>query len=569
MASTAVPLGHKFTAVLLAAAVGGGVYAWLRYHSMQTASTAELSFDMHAARRVDPGFIQAHDPAVAFAQSVLTDQRLAALTKDAYLSTSGMMSRVGEFRSRLELSQPSGQTLDVRFRDADPDKAVDAANAIANALASWTPSPDGPAAITEPTAGGSTQPASAQAPAVKTQPAAPAHAAAPAPNPVVRHENPAAGSLASGLGALQAQLSSTNTRLDEIEHGQGTRGRAYAKSEEQQVLRSQVGAAVQKADELRSQATGSDRERMGEIHEALVSVLSGHSVGVSASEVRRERDALARAIAVVGQQRQEVEKEASASDVASSPAEDAAPPAPAAAPAAPASSGTGTGAISESNLSANGTTTPASSDDAAQSPPPAGGADAAMLDPLHVEKLAGAAGPLVWWPAAAAGVLCGLLYWMIAALRQPKYDDYETVVDSGPSYGRFITPDEPSAPAPPPPPPVVETAPVAGPVGLFERGSQRRASFTYEPTPEERRAAAEGRHGEPGRAVADPEAAAVEAQGATVVEEEKVVEIDPWADLMEKALSQTEIGRKLQSPADEARSKEADAQRARTNRLAG
>lgn len=579
MSSSSVPLGHKLTAVLLAAAVGGGVYFWFSRRAVQQGATAELSFDMHAARRIDAGFVQAHDPAVVFAQSILTDQKLADLSKSAYLSTSEMMSRVGEFRSRLELTQPAGEMLDVHFNDPDSARAVETANTVAHALTTWAPSPDGPAPITEPTPAAEAQPAPPKAAAAKAQPAAPAHA--PAPKPAVQHEDAAAGSMASALVALQAQLSSTNAKLDQIARGEGARGRAYAKFDEQQLLKTQAAAAEQKVADLRAQATGSDRDRLGTIHQALASILSGHAVGVSSGELQRERDALTRAISVVEQQRQAVEKEASAStgagaDASSSSADqnagntDAgntnagnAAPRPAASP----SSGAASGAITESNLSADGSAAPgsgaAANGAASQSQTAAmpQGADAAMLDPLHVVRLAGSAAPVVWWPAVVAGLVCGLLYWVIAAVRQPRYEDFESVGDVSPSYGRFITSDAPSVPEPAP-------AIAPEPPAPYERGPQRRASFMYESTPEERRREAEGLPAVEERS-ADP--VEVSDVRATAIFEEKVVQIDPWMDLMEKALSETEIGRRYQSPADEgAKKKEDDPRRpGRPDRLAG
>jgi hypothetical protein len=47
---------------------------------------------------------------------------------------------------------------------------------------------------------------------------------------------------------------------------------------------------------------------------------------------------------------------------------------------------------------------------------------------------------------------------------------------------------------------------------------------------------------------------------------EKVVEIDPWTDLVQKALSETDIGRKFETPADRA---DAAARNDEDQRLAG
>ncbi|MFP5227080.1 MAG: hypothetical protein ACLGXA_05580 [Acidobacteriota bacterium] len=582
MSFSAVPLGHKFTAVLLAAAVGGGVYTWFRRDAVQKASTSELSFDMHAARRIDAGLVQAPEPAVVFAQSVLTDQKLAELSKTAYLSTSGMMSRVGEFRSRLELTQPSAQVLDVRFRDPDPGKAVATANAVANALTSWAPSPDGPAQLNvpaEPVAPAAAPPAPAAHPAPAKQPAK-AAAPAPAQKPVVRHEDAANPGLASGLNDLQAQLTSTNAKLEQLARGEGSRGHAYAESEQQQLLRAQVREAEQKAASLRAQATGDDRGRIGAIQQALAGIMGGGGIGVSASRIRRERDALTQAIAVVERQRQALQKdESSATGSADNAAETPPPSTPSDNSTAPtAAAAPASGAISESNLSASGASgngaSGAESSAAANEPQPApiaDGPDAAMLNPLHVTKEAGVAAQPIWWPAAAAGVLCGLLYWLIAAAAARPVEYADDTSDSGPAYGRFITPDAPLPPSPPPAAP----PPAAAPEPAYERGggSYRRASFTYESTPEGRGMLVEDVPAAAAPRAAEPEPAAVPDVQATAMFEEKVVEIDPWMDLMEKALSETEIGRRFEKPAgrDESAARKQDDPRrpGRPDRLAG
>jgi len=573
MRFSAVPLGHKFIAVLIAAAVGGGVYTWFRHDAVQRASSAELSFDMHAARRIDSGLVQAHEPAVVFAQSVLTDQRIAELSKSAYLSTSGMMSRVGEFRSRLELTQPTdatGQELQVFFRDPDPAKGVATANAVADALTKWVPSPDGPGAITEPTAT-TPQPAAQQTPA-KTAAPAPAAAAkaTPAPAPAVKKsaplaENGASGSLAAGLGALQEQLSSTSQKLEGAGF-EGSKGRAYAQSEKQQLLKSQVHAAEAKLVELRGQATGNDRARLGQIQEALASILGRGGAGVSASQLRREIEGLTRAISVVDEQRAAVEKEGAVADSSSAaPTPARSTPDTSSAAAAAAASSSGSKAITESNVGSSNPTNAGSQGNAPTSAAPQPqptpdssdfGSDAAMLNPLHVVRLAGAAATPLWWPAAAAAFLCGFLYWLLAAAMQRPVEYEESGVEAT-HYARFITPD---VPVPSAATPVAETAaePIAG--SLFGSGGYRRASFTYEPAPNEPGARAGSGAVDVASApvsIVEEKPTAQENAAAGVVEEtqrtpfrEKVVEIDPWADLMQKALSETEIGRKFESPAD-------------------
>jgi hypothetical protein len=192
-----------------------------------------------------------------------------------------------------------------------------------------------------------------------------------------------------------------------------------------------------------------------------------------------------------------------------------------------------------------------------------------MQNPLHVVRLAGTAASVVWWPAAAAGFAVGLLYWLIAAARSGSSDYAYADVEEGSShYARFITPDVPAAPS---------FVPAAEPEArdfvardFQDRGGSRRASFTYEPSREERERNAVGTTVAGAEPIVAPEPNVV----AEVREEpstpfhEKVVEMDPWADLMQKALSETEIGKKFEAPKDRSEGAAKDAP-LRRDRMAG
>ena len=174
--------------------------------------------------------------------------------------------------------------------------------------------------------------------------------------------------------------------------------------------------------------------------------------------------------------------------------------------------------------------------------------------------------------------------------------------------GRFITSDGPVTHVTPEP----EPAPVPA---AAERDSYRRASFTWDPGPagnaarvESEAVPVQGEAGpvqsettpvESGAAPIQSETVPVEAGSAVegsltqggeqqaanesaagpVAREafhqekaEKVVEMDPWADLVQKALSETDIGRKFESPAEqrEAAAEGDAAQRSvRRDRMAG
>ena len=46
---------HMFIAALIAAAVAGGTHLWLTNKATRSTSSAELSLDPDAARKIDPG----------------------------------------------------------------------------------------------------------------------------------------------------------------------------------------------------------------------------------------------------------------------------------------------------------------------------------------------------------------------------------------------------------------------------------------------------------------------------------------------------------------------------------
>ena len=77
MRFSAVPLGHKFLAVLIAVGAAYGLHTVLGRRAVQTTSAAELSFDSDAARKIDPGLLTGAEPAAALAQSMLTDDVVA------------------------------------------------------------------------------------------------------------------------------------------------------------------------------------------------------------------------------------------------------------------------------------------------------------------------------------------------------------------------------------------------------------------------------------------------------------------------------------------------------------
>ncbi len=444
-----MPLGQKIFAVLLAIAVGAGVFTWQHRHAAQSTNAAVLSFDPSAARQIDPGLAQAAQPAVALAQSILTDPVVATLSKPAFLSSSEMNNRIGEFRSRLALSEPSRKTLRVQFTDDDPARSAATANAVAETLAAWTR-------------------ASAAAPSPLMQTPSPA----PAPNqtPSATRPGPA---LSASLAELEKQLSTTSRELDQLSSTRSTSSRrshrgygyepaSHSQAKQQQLLNTRVRAAEKQLDDLRIQYSASSpgaKARLDEIHQALVSIAPAgaprqsaraqiKTAGTSARQLREEREELTRAIAIVEKQRHTLQ------------AEEAANPAPAPGASASNTAPAPSSGVSESNLPSS------------QQPPATTPVDAqSSPHPLTLVESADAAPHTPLLPAVVAGLLCGLLYLGAAAWRYRPSRKEAAYEDPGrPTGFRFITPSDPVEPAPEP-----ESASTAIP--------WHRASFSYEPPP--------------------------------------------------------------------------------------
>ena len=139
----AEPLRRKLVAGGLAVAIGIGFFVWLRYDTTPPAATAVLSFDVGAARQAEPGVMTANakEPAVAFAQSILSDEAVRELARQTGLPFASSQTNVVEFRSRLDMAQTSIKLLRVNYKDTDKKLSAAVANAVANMLVAWMPSP--------------------------------------------------------------------------------------------------------------------------------------------------------------------------------------------------------------------------------------------------------------------------------------------------------------------------------------------------------------------------------------------------------------------------------------------
>ena len=132
-----VPLRHKVIAVSLAVAIGGGGVAASKYRAARSLPTAALSFDAVAARQSVPTVVSAAEPASALARFILTDEAVTILSIQDGVSLSEGQSDIARFRSRLQMTQPSANTLWVTYRDADRNNAAAVTNAVVRLLAAW------------------------------------------------------------------------------------------------------------------------------------------------------------------------------------------------------------------------------------------------------------------------------------------------------------------------------------------------------------------------------------------------------------------------------------------------
>ena len=91
----AVPLRHKVVAAGIAVAVGIGFFAWAHHDATQSATTTVLSFDADTAWEAVPRIMSAHEkePAVALAQSILSDEAVKGLEKQAGVKSDAEIGR--------------------------------------------------------------------------------------------------------------------------------------------------------------------------------------------------------------------------------------------------------------------------------------------------------------------------------------------------------------------------------------------------------------------------------------------------------------------------------------------
>jgi hypothetical protein len=549
------PLGHWIIAVIFAVAAGWGVRAWLNHRATQSTETATLSWDASVARHVDPTLADAAEPAVALAQSILSDAVVDGLARSASLPVS-RAARIGEFRSRLELRQSSASLLQVGFHDANPEQAEKTTNAVAGALIAGT-----------------------SAPASASAPVAPPHAekppAAPVKAPVADPPSAAKTALASALGQMGTELSATQKKLDGLNSGTWDRrehageSSSYRESKQQQLLTAQVGAALKEVADLRADPANSGKaaESLRRIHEALASVwpasrsdrsarssavfMGFNAAGVNAGRLREERAQFTHALDVV-------QKEQAAAQRLE-PVEAPKPP-------APTQSATESAAAEPASLAPSEAAPPIAESEIPKSP---------EENPFGLLRPAGTPVHSPLWPPVLAGFCCGLLYLGAAAsrYRDNEEDEEAEYADEGAvASQRLITPAKPMRPAE-----FFATAD-ARPAESSATVETRPAEIVL-PSPQiERAEPPEKLHEEKSPSVIDHEISMAADDQKTPFREGMATdhrEGDPWIDNIMKSLSETSIGRMFETPtdADQEAGPEAEAERRRLSnrpgRLAG
>ncbi len=549
-----LPLTHQVIALFFAVAAAGLLWFWLSKRATDSAS-AVLEFDPSLAQNFDPDLVFARKPAIALADSILDDQAIAGLAKQSRQSSSANANEIGQFRSSLELSQPSSTVLMVQFLASDSDRSAANANAVAQALAAWNPSKAvaPAAAANSPPVGPPPQPAPLNAPAHNAPAEGQSH-----PSPPVSGPSLPLHSLSNSLGEIGAELSATDQDLDRLA-GEPDTGRSpqrnaqsvYTEFKQQQLLKAQVNAAEKKLDDLRAQFGEGDTDpdvkgRLASVQQALDSILRGgdpfaHSAeasgfktaGITASQLRWERSQLSHAISVVSKERQAIEQAEATHSASDRPSQ--APP-----PSAPAPSST-----AQTSPSVQQTPPPADSGTAAPQHP--------AEHPLSLVRFASPTPPASPWPAVLAGFVSGLLYLSIAAWAHRRVRSDEDYEEENTFPNRLITPDvavdTPGEYGRDSDPPATRTEPAEAESTLRrrapfafdaadERAAPRRTAFLWDHNDEALDGTREEPHLEAGQSASPGEGNAKSAETRT--------------DQLRKSLSETSFGRMFEGASADA-----------------
>ncbi len=244
--TAATPVWQFVVAAAVAIALGAGTFVLARRPATHFASVALLSFDPVVAGRNDPVIIHKSEPAVAVAQSMLTDTVVLELLRTPGLSSADSANGIGDFRARLELREPSPGSLRVLYHDPDSKRSRTMTNAVARTIAAWMPS-----ASVEP------MPVAAAANSL-------ASARSAAYDRLAGQRRQALNSLALSIHTLKAKLDLTDRKLDSFSRQAQVvspprtarpSGPTTTQMEERLNLEAQLAAAQKKLDDLRVRYT--------------------------------------------------------------------------------------------------------------------------------------------------------------------------------------------------------------------------------------------------------------------------------------------------------------------------
>jgi hypothetical protein len=288
------PLRQRLVAGGIAVVIGSGLSVWSRYDATPPATTAVLSFDAGAARQVDPEVMNAtaQEPAVALAQSILSDEAVRELAKQAGVSASTNKSEVAEFRSRLGLAQTSEELLRVNYKDTDRKRSTAVANAVADLLVAWIPASVVPTVTSiDPTA--------------TSAPSRPGARSAGSALAKLRRWKHSLHSQSHELGGLEKQLAGANRKLTASnrhavapQQADVSAPPSSTDNEQRRTLELQLSAAQKKLDDLRARYTDeypdveSTQDDIAEIRQELASLPPvSHEAERAASPPKPDADA--------------------------------------------------------------------------------------------------------------------------------------------------------------------------------------------------------------------------------------------------------------------------------------
>ena len=235
---SAVPLRHRLIAGGIAVAIVCGLFLWSLHGATPPATTAVLLFDPGAAPQDDSGLMNANakGPAVALAQSILSDEAISELAKQTGVSFSSNQSEAAEFRSRLDMAQTSARLLLLNYKDTDKKLSAAVANAVANMLVAWVP-------------------------VVPTATSAPSRPGAPSAKPAfaisgrMHSQSHKLRELERQLAAVDQELTALGGPAIALQKADVAAPPSSTDDEQRRTLESQLSAAQKKLDDLRARYT--------------------------------------------------------------------------------------------------------------------------------------------------------------------------------------------------------------------------------------------------------------------------------------------------------------------------